>query len=54
MNGYVEAGYLICFGTLGAYSLSLVTRERAARRRLPQRPGSPDDQASPTEPASPR
>ena len=33
MNGYVEAGYVVILGTLGTYSVSLVARERAARRR---------------------
>ena len=34
MNPYVEAGYAVILGTLGTYSVSLVARERAARRRL--------------------
>ena len=34
MNGYVEAGYVVILGTLGGYSVSLVARERAARRRV--------------------
>ncbi len=34
MSGYVEAGYMIVLGSLGAYALSLVARERAAKRRL--------------------
>jgi hypothetical protein len=33
MNGYVEAGYVVILGTLGTYSVTLVARERAARRR---------------------
>ena len=34
MNPYVEAGYVVILGTLGSYSVSLVARERAARRRV--------------------
>ena len=34
MNGYVEAGYVVVLGTLGTYSVSLLARERAARRRV--------------------
>jgi len=34
MNGYVEAGYLAVFVSLGTYGLSLLGRERAARRRV--------------------
>ena len=34
MNPYVEAGYAVILGTLGSYSVSLVARERAARRRV--------------------
>ncbi len=34
MNGYVEAGYIVGLGTLGIYAVSLLARERAARRRL--------------------
>jgi hypothetical protein len=33
MSGYVEAGYIVCLGSLGTYAISLVVRERAARRR---------------------
>jgi hypothetical protein len=33
MNGYVEAGYAVVLGTLGAYSITLVARGRAAQRR---------------------
>ena len=36
MSGYVEVGYVIVLGSLGSYAVSLVTRERAARRRLPK------------------
>lgn len=36
MNGYVEAGYVVGLGVLGVYATSLVVRERAARRRLPE------------------
>ncbi len=34
MNGYVEAGYVVGLGTLAGYAVSLVARERSARRRL--------------------
>jgi hypothetical protein len=34
MNGYVEAGYLVVFSSLGTYGLTLLGRERAARRRV--------------------
>ena len=34
MNGYVEAGYVVVLGTLGTYSVTLLARERAARRRI--------------------
>ena len=33
MNGYVEAGYAVVLGTLGAYSITLIARGRAAQRR---------------------
>jgi hypothetical protein len=36
MNGYVEAGYVVVLGTLGTYGVTLVVRERAARRRVGQ------------------
>lgn len=35
MSGYIEAGYVVALGSLATYAISLVTRERAARRRLP-------------------
>ena len=34
MSGYVEAGYVIVLSTLFLYAVSVVVRERAARRRL--------------------
>ena len=34
MNGYVEAGYVVVLGTLGTYGVTLVARERSARRRV--------------------
>ena len=34
MNPYVEAGYVVVLGTLGTYSVTLLARERAARRRV--------------------
>ncbi|MGD0081706.1 MAG: hypothetical protein ABSD78_00745 [Acidimicrobiales bacterium] len=40
MSGYVEAGYVIALGSLSAYAVSLVVRERAARSRLPQSRGA--------------
>lgn len=33
MNGYVVGGYIIVFGSMGAYATSLVFRLRAAKRR---------------------
>jgi hypothetical protein len=39
VSGYTEAGYAIVLCTLVSYAVSLVTRERATRRRLPP-PGS--------------
>jgi hypothetical protein len=41
VSGYIEAGYVVALGSLAAYALSLVTRERAARRRLPPVPAEP-------------
>ncbi len=40
MNGYVEAGYVVILGTLGGYSVTLVARERAARRRVGGKPAA--------------
>jgi hypothetical protein len=37
MSGYVQVGYVVGLGTLAVYAVSLVTRERAARRRLEPR-----------------
>ncbi len=34
MSGYVEAGYVIVLGSISAYAVSLVAREKAAQRRL--------------------
>lgn len=34
LSGYIEAGYVIVLGSLALYSASVVTRERAARRRV--------------------
>ncbi|MGH9292440.1 MAG: hypothetical protein ACRD0B_03630 [Acidimicrobiales bacterium] len=39
MSGYVEAGYVVALATLGGYSLSILARERASRRRLPDGAG---------------
>ncbi len=49
MNGYVEAGYVVILGTLGGYSVSLVARERAARRRVGGKPAA--DRDAPAAPA---
>ncbi|MDA8038207.1 MAG: hypothetical protein M0Z69_03415 [Actinomycetota bacterium] len=44
MSGYVEAGYSVVLVALGGYSISVVVRERAARRRLPAKlPGRSAD-----------
>ena len=40
MNGYVEAGYVVVLGTLGTYGVTLVARERSARRRVGAGSGS--------------
>ncbi|MGD0983986.1 MAG: hypothetical protein ABSA65_09235 [Acidimicrobiales bacterium] len=40
MNGYVEAGYVVVLGTLSTYGVTLVARERAARRRLGAAPNA--------------
>ena len=34
MNGYVIGGYVLSIGSLVTYGGSIVSRERAARRRL--------------------
>jgi len=54
MNGYVEAGYAVILGTLGAYSITLVARGRAAQRRTAPTastgladPGEPGDKPEP-------
>jgi hypothetical protein len=52
MNGYVEAGYVVILGTLGGYSVSLVARERAARRRVGGKPAA-DRVAGRDAPATP-
>ena len=41
MNGYVETGYVVILGSLGTYALALVSRERAARRRIGAASGKP-------------
>ena len=51
MNGYVEAGYIVVLGGLGAYATSLLRREHTARRRVdgvgpapaPDHDGTTDD-----------
>jgi len=48
MSGYVEAGYLIVIATLGGYSISVITRERAAKRRAsPAAPVTPPPAPAP-------
>lgn len=47
MSGYVEAGYTVILFTLGSYSVSLVVRERAARRRLPPPVDGPREELRP-------
>ena len=34
MSGYVEAGYVVVLSTLSVYAVSLLARERVARKRL--------------------
>jgi hypothetical protein len=46
VSGYIEAGYIVALGSLGGYALSLVTRERAARSRLPPPEAEPGPVAS--------
>ncbi len=43
MNGYVEAGYAVVLGTLGAYSMTLVARGRSAQRRTAAARTAPAD-----------
>jgi len=43
---YVDAGYCVVLGSLFAYAVSLVARERAARRRLPPAPDEAEQSAS--------
>jgi len=43
VSGYVEAGYLVGFGTLATYAVTLVARERAGRRRLEHLESTPRD-----------
>ncbi|MCU1495807.1 MAG: hypothetical protein JWO62_3571 [Acidimicrobiaceae bacterium] len=56
MNGYVESGYVVGLGTLAAYAVTLVARERGARRRLTptedSRVDSPEDGPAPAAPVS--
>jgi hypothetical protein len=49
MSGYVEAGYLVVVVGLGGYAVSLVARERSARRRLSPRRGLHKDTTEPVE-----
>lgn len=46
MSGYVEAGYSVVLVTLAGYTISLVRRERAVRRRLARRDGDSETAAS--------
>jgi hypothetical protein len=48
MNGYVEAGYAVILGTLGTYSVSLIARERSARRRVGGPSGNRSAAGAPT------
>lgn len=51
MSGYIEAGYSIVLGGLGIYGVTLLARERAARRRariLPE-PQPPREEPGPGE-----
>jgi hypothetical protein len=50
MNGYVEAGYIVVLGTLGIYGVALLTRERAARRRVGAASSTVAPQVVPTKP----
>ncbi|MGO9560670.1 MAG: hypothetical protein ACLPQS_11990 [Acidimicrobiales bacterium] len=34
MSGYIELGYTVVLATLATYSVSVIVREKAARRRL--------------------
>ncbi|MFZ0170045.1 MAG: hypothetical protein WAL04_00040 [Acidimicrobiales bacterium] len=54
MSGYIEVGYVIVLGSLATYATSLVSRERAARRRLPpsQRAGAVPEASPGTGPAA--
>ena len=36
MSGYIQAGYLVTLIILGGYAVTLVVRERSARRRFVQ------------------
>jgi hypothetical protein len=54
MSGYVEVGYVVVLGSIAGYAVSLVSRERAARRRLAAPPptdapadGGPADDCPP-------
>ena len=49
MNGYVEAGYLVIFGSLGTYGVALLGRERAARRRVLGPAGAGSTSARPSD-----
>jgi hypothetical protein len=44
----VDAGYAVVLGTLGVYSLSLVRRDRAARRRIEPAPPRPQPEPAAT------
>jgi len=59
MNSYVEAGYAVVLGTLGAYSITLVARGRAAQRRSAStaraaRADDSDESADRAEPEGPQ
>ncbi len=47
MNGYVEAGYAVALGTLGAYSLWLLQRSVKLKRALIPIKVTDDEEANP-------
>ena len=53
MSGYVEAGYVVAFATLGGYALSLVVRERSVRRRLAAAATAAEARSAGLQPPSP-
>jgi hypothetical protein len=53
MSGYVEAGYSVVLVTLAGYTVSLLCRERAVRRRLARGAGGGETQPVQAPPATP-